>query len=150
MKKKNIIKKMIATMMMLTMLMATSTVSFAQEIYAVKENEIAVASYTLGEAITRMEGTASGTAIQSQGFYITEPVTVSLILLGRPKDGNGFVRFRLYSLESNQYLVIKDFYDGDSAAAIHVRLPEGRYQLQVGSSTGGEYIYTGTVMVYQL
>lgn len=73
---------------------------------------------------------------------------VSLILGARPKDGNGFVRFRL--AENNRYVVIKDFYDGASAEAVHVWLVPGRYSLEVGSSAGGEYIYTGTVMVYQL
>ena len=147
--KKNIMRIMIAIMISITTIISTPIVSFAQEISTV-QNEINKEDYTVGQVLTRLEGTDSGTGINSQGFYISEPMQVSLILLGRPKDGNGFVRFRLYSAEDYDYLVVKDFYSGASAEAVHIWLAPGRYSLEVVSSTGGEYIYNGTVMVYQL
>lgn len=149
MKKKNTIKRTIAIMMGITLLMSTSIVSFAQEISPV-QNEITELSYTLGQVITRLEGTASGDNIKSKPFYINEPVTISLILGGRTQDGNGFVRFRLYDAQNNKYIVIKDLDGSGSSATVHIHLLEGRYSLEAYCSTGGEYMYSGTVMVYQL
>lgn len=64
MKKKNIIKRMVAIIMGITMLMSTSIVSFVQEIAPV-QTEIADSDYTVGQVLTRLEGTASGTGIKS-------------------------------------------------------------------------------------
>lgn len=149
MNKKKTMKIMVAIMLSVTTLISTPICSFAQEKSNV-QNEVVEADYTVGQVLTRLEGTASGTSIKSKGFYISEVVQVSLILGARPKDGNGYIRFRLYSAEDNRYIVVKDFYNGSSPEAVHVWLAPGRYSLEVGSSTGGEYVYTGTVMIYQL
>lgn len=147
--KKKMIRRMVAIILSINMLMATPIISFAKEI-SPKEDEVTTKDYTVGQVITRLEGTASGTGTKIQGFYIERPMTISAILLGKTRDGNGFVRFRLYSAESNKPLLEKDFYQNASATANHLYVLPGRYSLEVGCSTGGEYAYTGTVMVYQL